>query len=170
MLVESSDIPFGREKVITCYGIIGVLSLATSECHSCDYASGNLASCILRASHRPKLTVAHFSRLPLNYHLPNPFLPSPFPPNLPSHRLPTPPPLTPIHQLDHPRPPRRERAHLARRARAQIRSAMVLLRMGFDEHLATAKGDGRGERANVEESGREVLLEPVSDGEDDRFD
>lgn len=47
---------------------------------------------------------------------------------------------------------------------------MVLLRMGFDEHLATAKGDGRGERANVEESGREVLLEPVSDGEDDRFD
>ena len=28
---ESSDVPFGREKVITCYGIIGVVSLATSE-------------------------------------------------------------------------------------------------------------------------------------------
>ena len=24
------DVPFAREKVITCYGIIGILSLATS--------------------------------------------------------------------------------------------------------------------------------------------
>jgi hypothetical protein len=30
---ESADIPFGREKVITCYGIIGILSLATSNLH-----------------------------------------------------------------------------------------------------------------------------------------
>lgn len=28
---ENNDVPHGREKVITCYGIIGVLSLATSE-------------------------------------------------------------------------------------------------------------------------------------------
>ncbi|RSH87097.1 hypothetical protein EHS25_003586 [Saitozyma podzolica] len=30
-LNESSEIPFGREKVITCYGILGVLSLATTD-------------------------------------------------------------------------------------------------------------------------------------------
>ncbi|KAK8850705.1 hypothetical protein IAR55_004625 [Kwoniella newhampshirensis] len=30
-LNETSQIPFGREKVITCYGIIGVLSLATTD-------------------------------------------------------------------------------------------------------------------------------------------
>ena len=35
-IAESSDIPFGREKVITCYGIIGVLSLATSEYQLAD--------------------------------------------------------------------------------------------------------------------------------------
>ncbi|KAL7420895.1 Phosphoinositide phosphatase sac1 [Cryptotrichosporon argae] len=28
---ESSDIPLGKEKVITCYGIIGILSLATTD-------------------------------------------------------------------------------------------------------------------------------------------
>ena len=28
--VESMDAPLGRENVITCYGILGVLSLATS--------------------------------------------------------------------------------------------------------------------------------------------
>ncbi|WRT70889.1 uncharacterized protein IL334_007888 [Kwoniella shivajii] len=30
-LNETSQIPFGKEKVITCYGIIGVLSLATTD-------------------------------------------------------------------------------------------------------------------------------------------
>ena len=26
-----TSVPFGKDKVITCYGIIGILSLATSE-------------------------------------------------------------------------------------------------------------------------------------------
>ncbi|RXK39388.1 inositol/phosphatidylinositol phosphatase [Tremella mesenterica] len=30
-LNQSADIPFGRDKVITCYGIIGLLSLATTD-------------------------------------------------------------------------------------------------------------------------------------------
>ena len=30
-MAESSEIPYAKEKVITCYGIVGLLSLATSQ-------------------------------------------------------------------------------------------------------------------------------------------
>lgn len=44
--VAASHIPFGKEKVITCYGVIGILSLATSTSYcSSDTIAPLLMSC-----------------------------------------------------------------------------------------------------------------------------
>ena len=116
---ETVEAPLGREKVITCYGILGVLSLATSKSSLPLYLLSRLAK--------------GYSRLPGHHNRPNTFLSPPLPAHLPRYRLPSPPPLSLIYLIDHPRSPSRERAGLFSRARSTIRKNVVFVWTGLDE-------------------------------------
>lgn len=125
--------PYAREKVITCYGIIGVLSLATST-------SIRLLHDLLIA-----ITVGEAltdSRLHPDHHRPNPLLPTPVSPHLPRDRLPPSPSISTLDLRDDSRSSSGERADFARRGRPEEHKVVVLPRLGLNQYASKAKGPG----------------------------
>ena len=128
---ENTNVPFAREKVITCYGIIGILSLATSTSSHLDSS---------RDRHR-RLSLTH-SRLHPHHHRPHALVSTALAPYLPRHRLPPPPPLASVHLRDDFGPPDREGAHFARREWVEERKVVVFARLGPHEHASKTEGPG----------------------------
>jgi hypothetical protein len=84
--IAAGEIPYGKEKVIPCYGIIGILSLATS----------------MSASRAPSWSKLTISRLSTYHHRSNKRLSTFKSANLPSYRLPATAPITLIELGNNP--------------------------------------------------------------------